>query len=62
MFLDNVTKVGLVLLAGLRENTNFRGPFYEGDLAWQRILSDPTPNSALSKLADAVDSEVSLQP
>jgi len=32
-------------------------PEWEGDLAWQRILRDPTPSSALSRLVDAVDAE-----
>ena len=34
----------------------------EGDLAWQRILRDPTPSAALSSLADAVDMEYRRNP
>jgi len=34
----------------------------EGDLAWQRILRDPTPSPALSRLADAVDAEYRCNP
>jgi hypothetical protein len=37
-------------------------PGYEGDLAWQRILRNPTPSPALSKLADAVDAAFSRDP
>jgi hypothetical protein len=33
-----------------------------GDLAWQRILRDPTPSSALSSLVDAVDAEFGRNP
>ncbi len=33
-----------------------------GDLAWQRILRDPTPSPALSSLADAVDAEYRRNP
>jgi len=32
------------------------------DLQWQRILRDPTPNAALSSLADAVDAEYRRNP
>jgi hypothetical protein len=35
---------------------------YEGELAWQRILRDPTPSPALSRLADEVDAEYSRNP
>ena len=34
----------------------------EGDLAWQRILRDPTPSAALSRRADAVDAEYRRNP
>ena len=34
----------------------------EGELAWQRILHDPTPSKALSSLADAVDAEYRRDP
>ena len=34
----------------------------EGELAWQRILRDPTPSPALSSLADAVDAEYRRNP
>ena len=34
----------------------------EGELAWQRILRDPTPSPALSKLADAMDAEYQRNP
>jgi hypothetical protein len=37
-------------------------PEWEGDLAWQRILHDPTPSSVLSSLADAVDAEYGRNP
>jgi hypothetical protein len=37
-------------------------PGREGDLAWQRILRDPTPSPALSSLADAVDAEYRRNP
>jgi hypothetical protein len=33
-----------------------------GELAWQRILRDPTPSPALSGLADAVDAEYRRNP
>jgi len=32
-------------------------PQWEGDLAWQRILREPTPSPALSNLVDKVDAE-----
>jgi hypothetical protein len=34
----------------------------EGELAWQKILRDPTPSPALSSLADAVDAEYRRNP
>jgi hypothetical protein len=34
----------------------------EGDVAWEKILSDPTPSPALSSLADAVDAEYRRNP
>ena len=37
-------------------------PEWEGGLAWQRILRDPRPSSALSSLADAVDAEYTRNP
>ena len=37
-------------------------PEWEGDLAWQRILRDPRPSPALSRLADAVDAEFGANP
>jgi len=37
-------------------------PEWAGDLAWQRIVRDPTPSSALSSLADAVDAEYGRNP
>ncbi len=37
-------------------------PEWEGDLAWQKILHDPTPSSALSSLADAVDAQFRRDP
>jgi len=37
-------------------------PEWEGDLAWQRILRDPRPSSALSSLVDAVDAEFGHNP
>jgi hypothetical protein len=32
-------------------------PEWESDLAWQRILRDPTPSSTLSTLVDTVDAQ-----
>lgn len=32
-------------------------PEWEGDLAWQGILRDPTPSPALSSLVDSIDAE-----
>ncbi len=37
-------------------------PEQAGDLAWQRILRNPTPSPALSALADAVDAEYGRNP
>ena len=37
-------------------------PEWEGDLAWQRILRDPRPSPALSKLVDEIDAEVRRDP
>ena len=37
-------------------------PEQAGDLAWQRILRDPTPSPSLSALADAVDAEYQRDP
>jgi hypothetical protein len=37
-------------------------PEWGGDLAWQRILRDPRPSSALSSLVDAVDAEFGRNP
>ena len=34
----------------------------EGELAWQRILRDPTPSPALSSLGDAMDAEYHRNP
>lgn len=37
-------------------------PEWEGDLAWQSILRDPTPSPALSRLVDAVDAQFRHDP
>jgi hypothetical protein len=37
-------------------------PELDGDIAWQRILQDPTPSSALSAYVDAVDAEYQRNP
>jgi len=37
-------------------------PEWEGDLAWARILRDPTPSPALSALVDSVDAEYRRNP
>jgi hypothetical protein len=37
-------------------------PEQAGELAWQRILRDPTPSESLSRLADAVDAEYGRNP
>jgi hypothetical protein len=37
-------------------------PEWAGNFAWQRILRDPTPSSALSSLVDAVDAEFDHNP
>ena len=37
-------------------------PEWEGDLAWQRILRDPTPSPALSSLVDSIDAEFARDP
>jgi hypothetical protein len=34
----------------------------EGELAWQRILHDPTPSPALSSLGDTMDAEYHRNP
>jgi hypothetical protein len=37
-------------------------PEWEGDLAWRRILGDPTPSPTLSRLVDALDAEFRCNP
>ena len=37
-------------------------PELECDLAWNKILQDPTPNPALSALVDAVDAQYRQSP
>ena len=37
-------------------------PECEGDLAWQRILHDPTPSPALSRIGDELDAEFERNP
>jgi len=37
-------------------------PECEADLAWQRIVSNPTPNVRLSKLVDSIDAEMKRNP
>lgn len=37
-------------------------PELEGDLAWRRIIDDPTRNPALSAFVDAVDAEYQRDP
>ncbi len=37
-------------------------PEWEGELAWNRILRDPTPSAALSAFVDAVDAEYRRDP
>ncbi len=37
-------------------------PELDGDIAWQRIIRDPTPNPALSAYVDAVDAEYQRNP
>ncbi|MDB6057763.1 MAG: hypothetical protein JWO95_1607 [Verrucomicrobiales bacterium] len=37
-------------------------PEWEADLAWARILNDPTPSPALSALADSLDREHERNP
>jgi hypothetical protein len=37
-------------------------PEWGGDLAWARILQDPTPSPALSALVDSVDAEYRRNP
>ena len=37
-------------------------PEWEGDLAWQRILRDPTPSSGLAALVDEVDAQFRRDP
>ena len=37
-------------------------PEWEGDLAWARILHDPTPSPALSSIVDEVDAQYRQNP
>jgi hypothetical protein len=37
-------------------------PEWEGDLAWARILNDPTPSQALSAFVDEVDAQYRQNP
>lgn len=37
-------------------------PEWKGDLAWHRIVRDPRPSPALSRLVDAVDAEFAANP
>ena len=37
-------------------------PEWEGEVAWQRIVHDPKPSPALSRLVDSVDAEFRRNP
>ena len=37
-------------------------PKLNGDLAWQKILTDPTPSATLSRFVDSVDAEFARNP
>ena len=37
-------------------------PAWEGELAWRRIIREPAPNAALSRLVDTVDAEFRTNP